>query len=261
MSPDGKVNAAGGALHLSLQSGKAMYYGRYLVGPREGPNAAFHVPPPPNWPTPSVDDALAAVRNATPTNFIASDGKRAWTGFGLSPDQLQVTEVDPTSPAAGFHFPVARFGLNFWPTRNRLGLFGGNGKAEVLTDPARPGQVGLKVVQMIWIGRGNPNDAAQQYRAEQMHWLDTKRDDLTVESSWTNYKPGGGAVEMESTLTNLEAKQMPDGKWFPSRWRTVTKGAAMTHDQVQENLLQIFPGHKVPAEWFSNPVERVKAAK
>jgi hypothetical protein len=185
--PDGKIVTTEGALHVFLRSGKKMYDGRYLVGPAEGPNAAFHVPLPANWPTPSADDALAAVRNGTPTNFIASDGTHAWQGFGMSPTQMQVTALDPNSKAEGFQFTVARFGMtsNLWPTRNRLGLFGSNGKAEVVTDPNRPGLIGLKVVQMIWTGEGDPQDRKEQRRAEQTHWLDPKRDDLVVESSWT----------------------------------------------------------------------------
>jgi hypothetical protein len=260
---DGKIVTTEGALHVFLRSGKAMYDARYLVGPSEGPNAAFYVPLPANWPTPSADDALAAVRNGTPTNFLASDGTHAWQGFGSSPSTMQVRAIDPNSKAEGFQFTVARFGMtaNLWPTRNRLGLFGSNGKAEVITDPTRPGMIGLKVVQMIWTGKGDPQDRKQQRRAEQTYWLDPKRDDLPVESSWTNHKPGGDAIEMESKTTNLEMKQLPDGRWFPSRWKSVMKGAAMARDQVQENALFVFPGHKVPAEWFSNPVERVKAEK
>ena len=258
---DGKIVTTEGALHVFLRSGKKMYDARYLVGPSEGPNAAFHVPLPANWPTPSADDALTAVRNGTPTNFLASDGTHAWQGFGMSPSQMQVRAMDPNAPGEGFAGIAARFGMtaNLWPTRLRLGLFGSNGKAEVITDPNRPGLVGLKVVQMIWTGQGDPQDRKEQRRAEQTYWLDPKRDDLSIESSWINYKPGGDEVEMESKTTNFEAKQLPDGKWFPSRWRSLTKGTAMAFDQVQENALFIFPGHAVAAEWFSNPVERVKA--
>jgi hypothetical protein len=260
--PDGKIVRTEGALHVFLRSGKRMYDGRYLVGPAEGPNAAFHVPLPANWPSPSADDALAAVRNGTPTNFIASDGTHAWQGFGMSPTQMQVQTMDPNSPGEGFASIAARFGMtaNLWPTRLRLGLFGSNGKAEIITDPNRPGLIGLKVVQMIWTGEGDPQDRKEQRRSEQTHWLDPKRDDLAVESSWINYKPGGDEIEMQSKTTNVDAKQLADGKWFPLRWRSLTKGEAMAFDQVQENALFIFPGHATPAEWFSNPVERVKGA-
>src|SRR5205085_1668552 len=135
-----------------------------------------------------------AVRSGTPTNFIASDGTHAWQGFGMSPTQMQVRAMDPNSPGDGFASTAARFGMPSVPTRLRLGLFGSNSKGEVITDPSRPGLIGLNIVQMIWTGHGDPLDRKEQRRAEQIHWLDPKRDDLTVESSWVNYQPGGDEV-------------------------------------------------------------------
>jgi hypothetical protein len=46
----------------------------------------------------------------------------------------------------------------------------------------------------------------------------------------------------------------------PARTRSIVKGVNLTRDQVQENALFIFPGHAIPTDWFSNPIERVKRA-
>jgi hypothetical protein len=243
---DGTLDETGGDLTIYARKGPAYLQARYPVGVRmdeQGKVRSRHAARPAGWPTPALDATLAAVEGRLPSFYMMSDGKQASVlGRKVEPGHERSAAARMTLPG------------NLWPTRVTIGLYGSESKAELLRDDKHPGLVGLRVEQMIVMGGQGEND---RQKTISVRWLDPKRDDLPVESWWQTFKRDGETIETESHTTYTAFAQTPDGRWYPSAWKSVvtTTRRAMTGSSSVHHM-QVWPGRTLEAKWFRDPMIR-----
>ena len=97
-----------------------------------------------------------------------------------------------------------------------------------------------------------------------MCWIDPARDDMLVEKITRELEEDGGTVGEEWRTHYLDYDQLPNGQWYPTKWRwsyvTNDKKGNPKYDNTRESHLRIYPDVGVDEDWFTNPAERLKAA-
>ncbi|GEM_PF-4998324 len=242
---------------------------RYLVGARQyhnGSPRAIAVDVPAGWPWPSLEVAVSHLKQARPSEYVVSDGTHTYGGyFNAATGEAERTIQSGGPKDAGQKLvPMVSdmrskleldLPTRIWPD---LATYGTGSKVEVITDKNRPGQLGLRVDAKVYIRQGV---YAQDIN---IYWLDPTREDMPIESTIQISSPDG---KFEFKTLYLEHKQLSDGRWYPSRWRTTTtvtadrKGAAATVVRDMECCLQVFPGKVLEPEWFTNFAERLEPTK
>jgi hypothetical protein len=96
---------------------------------------------------------------------------------------------------------------------------------------------------------------------ERFIWIDTSRDDMPVEVLRRTFAEDGTQTASEVRSTFLSYAQLPDGRWYPSRWRwTYTNFQDPESSRVEEYHLQFHPNLAADARWFADPTPWLDAA-
>jgi hypothetical protein len=249
-----------GAVQVYAASGQKWLNARYLVGRKQyapGQPRDVAIEPLDTWPPKDCKVVLDRVKDAVPSDCLISDGKHVWQGYGASRKDYQTSELTgrmaQTIDVDRGHRTLAGF---TWPTRVRLGVFGADAKASIITDAKNhPGQLGLHVEQMLFV-----TDMTQKQLDVDTYWLDPSRDDMPIEWKMTQYEKDGKTISTDSTVTFLEWKQLPNGQWYPTRWTSdfVSNEGGRSIGNKQAFHLAMCPGEKLGDEWFTNPAAKLK---
>jgi hypothetical protein len=252
------------SVSLFARSGPKYLAGRYLVGAKKYDNGSPRstaVDVPEGWPLPKREALLPLLKPARPSEYIASDGAHTWGGSFLADGNPTMTlscsadsKPDDRSAQMLAHMRRLRdLPGQIWPD---LAPYGADSKLQLITDKTRPGQVGLRLEQQVYMKAG------VYEREVSLCWLDPGRDDMPLERTSQRYAQDGKITGSEFKTTYLQHKQLPDGRWYPSQWRTTTidraRGDKIMRDE--ECHLQLFPGATLEPAWFTNPVERLTHA-
>ncbi|MHC4800001.1 MAG: hypothetical protein ACYTF1_25470 [Planctomycetota bacterium] len=269
---DGKLDVSYSHLFIFIQQGDAWLYNRYLVGEEflddehgRRRRASPVIPLLEGWPVPDVQDALVRCFNHVPTNFFVTDGSDAWQGYhtgDLSFDGMgklkdyMLRQMNTKS----------QFGLSgkIWPSKEKLHYYSREGvKIELLYEDDRPCQVGV-YVDAIQVSMPTMRKEVKS-RIEVIHWIDPSRDDIPIDSTILRYMPEGKTVSDEFHAQYLSHGQLPNGQWYPTKWRTsfvmYDKKGKLKYSNHNEHHLRIYPDVKVSDRWFTNPTERLGAAR
>jgi hypothetical protein len=232
LNDDGTLNEWLGVIDLYARSNRSSLWFRYLVGDTVHPDGlqrrAPVLPIPAGWPEPKIDDFLRQVKNLTPQEYYATDGKQAW----------------PVSKG-----PKRDLAEEIWRGRRNLLIGAPRPVIMLIKDPGRPDLLGIYAEGCIWTGIGD-----QFQRVEQVCWLNSDRDDMPVETLLRDYAPDGKTVALKTTIEYMSHAQLPSGKWYPSRWIQTT--TVRTGQGRREFRLQIFEGMRLEESWFVDPQGR-----
>lgn len=66
---------------------------------------------------------------------------------------------------------------------------------------------------------------------------------MPVETRVRHFSEDGQTLPSESKISYEAYAQLPDGRWYPAKWRT----------RDQEHRLQVHPGLQVDPRWFEVP--------
>lgn len=258
--PNGHGTHRSGAMTLYAHQGKAELSNYYLAAPL-GPIMGL-LGFPPNWPTPSLDDALPMLKPVIPVHATVTDGEHAW---GIQSYGAQPRPMVQTIPPA--HTPsVAEIIWPRLPSPNKAKGQDGeviynitiNSTLEAVRDVDRPELLGLHTTTAT---KFNWNGRDVQQRNEYFYWIDPAREDMPIE---TMHRFGGLAPEDQNKITTIrqiyeEHTRLPDGKWHPTAWRELEQRPAQAGAEPglrRRYWLQILPNAKLEAEWFADPRQR-----
>jgi hypothetical protein len=191
----------------------------------------------------------------TPSSFFLSDGKDAWQGYGSTAGGIHSTKIRGTQALQMVPELKKMFTLpgRLWPVRD-LSTFGADAKTQLVTDPARPGQVGLRIDRPYFMSAPDDTNLAQTY------WFDPARDDLTIDAADTYTSATTNKIVEEVHLLTSAFARTPDGKWYPSQW-TQKFATYSPHGKTEtstETHLQIWTNKTLAPEWFVDPATKAK---
>jgi len=255
----GKPTDAGGALCLGARQGKHIVWKRYLFGNStdlKGNIVARHPPAPKGWPSPTLDDALAAIKDQIPGEYLVWDGVRGATGFHTSQDTWNINKLEGDM-IQSLPMIKARFSLEgqTWPTRNNMGLFGTGAKSQVITDKDKPGLIGLKIEQTY------PGEEMKPTKSENLIWLDPAKDDLPVQRLSITYQPASDKVQLRFDFQDYQFARTSTGKWYPARWLVITSSESPTQYKLRtDTRLSIWTDRKLPPQLLAQPETTQPAA-
>jgi len=197
---------------------------------------------------------LDRLKRLTPNSFLVSDGKDTWQGYngtnaGMHSTKIQGQAVQ-TLPDLKMMFTLPG---QLWPVRD-LSTVGADTRSQIITDPARPGQIGVKIDRPYFMHAPDDTKLAQVY------WFDPARDDLPVERAEIYTSAETKKVVQEVRLATLAFSQTQNGKWYPTQWtqKMAVYSLQRSVEYSSDNHLQIWTGEKLGSEWFADPA--IKAA-
>ncbi len=264
--PDGRLDAKErvGFLHVYATNGDKWLANNYRIGKprskRGWPASAFALAAPPKgWPRPDVKSLLRQIRHAATTRYVIINGSQGWMGWSNPRSPPFARLIHPKEKTVR----IADEGLGgvIWPNNYRNGWQNPGVKVKAISDKTRGRRlIGLHVERAEQIDQG-------MGRRETILWLDPTRDDMPVEKTRRIYDGKGKTVTTEVRTQYLEFARLPNGQWYPTRWREERSQAPRNKKDgkprisVQEYNLQIVPGMKLDDEWFTNPAERLETRK
>jgi hypothetical protein len=218
------------------------------------PSAAtsVHHPTPTTWPAARLDAVLEMLKHRRPNSFFVGDGKDVWQGYASARIGMHSTKIQgqavQTLPQLKEMFTLAG---QLWPVGN-LCVFGADTKAQIVMDPARPDQTGLKINRLYFMHA--PDDT----KLTQMYWFDPAKDDLPVDGTEVFTSTITGKVVQEEHLATLAFAQTPDGKWYPSQWtwKLTMYSPQRTSETSTEYHLQVWTHQTLGPEWFVDPATK-----
>jgi hypothetical protein len=249
----------GGFVQLYEKEPTRWFAAHYRIGDANGRVAkgAFLPVAPEGWALPDVGQLVGQLKDIAPSQFWLMDGDKGWAGWARQPS----ISYDSRVVAAKEHdVMLAQEGLGgaVWPSGGGSSIGSTDSKAELITDPARPGLVGI-TSERTWKEQG------QSIRSESVSWIDPTRDDMPVEKTWRYWV--NGSLFTETSTKYLEYAQLPDGQWYPKRWvetrldnvprRSTTQ---LTKSLTQYNLL-VVPNMTLDKDWFVNLAEKFGKVK
>ncbi len=91
-------------------------------------------------------------------------------------------------------------------------------------------------------------------RHERYYWFDPQRDDMPVEKQYLGYMKDGSTVEREWHSVYLDYAQLPDGRWYPTRWQEGTSNHGENpYTSLTEFHLTFSTDIALEADWFTDP--------
>ena len=207
---------------------------------------------PDNWPRPEVKQVLSWLPSAKPFQFFLLANQHALLGWYQRNSRSYSSKVDLFKDLDKMPWKAEQgVAGQIWPSMRSYSLFGPRVKQELLTDPARPGLVGLRVE---WPGNSSGDPA------ERTVWIDPARDDVPVEDTYRTYTGVDRVLKEQRTLIYDAYAQLPTGQWYPTRWHKTSvsdSGQGMTPANGNQDQydLQIVPGFKLSSEWFVSPAD------
>jgi hypothetical protein len=203
-------------------------------------------------PAMQLDAVLEKLKGRTPIPFLVSDGKDVWQDYTAASDGIHFAK----SPVDAVQNLPALREMNtlpgqLWPVRD-LYVLGADTKSQIITDPTRPGQIGVKVDSLYFMHA--PDDT----RLAQMYWFDPARDDLPVDGTDIYTSIATDKVVQENHVANLAFAQTQNGKWYPSQWiwKVTTYSPQGMSENSTEGHLQVWTDKKLGNEWFVDPATK-----
>ena len=242
--PDGRPDPTGDDVRVYMRQGAACFFGDYYIGVKPDSMGIPRIPPFADWPTPDLQEVLRRSRLAEPGMIFVTDGKRAWGGARtyarwMEPARLAWWTDEMRHSVSG----------QVWPTRWGMSLYGTGTAVETTRDPAHPERLTIHARQFS-------NTATAVLQKEVIHSLDTSRDDVPIRKLIRDYAEDGRTIEREYEYTYLDWTQLPNGRWYPTRWRQVNrinqKGSLVIESSFETHL-RIFPGATIDSWWFTMP--------
>lgn len=251
-----EVDTSKGSVYLYATDADRWFIGYFRIGDLNGRLAAGTCLPeaPAGWPVPDVEQLVDQLKQIAPFEFWLMGEHKGWaasrsptsTSFEFSRSVLP-KERTPMLASLGI-------GGEIWP--NRLGSLGGTGsKTPLEPDPNRPGLCGFRFEEPANAKWGSG-------ASEHIIWIDPARDDVPTETVWRLFGTDTSTVTTEVSRQNLEYAQLPNGQWYPKRWRETRLSIdprtpkAPPRTSVTECNLLVAPGMKLDKDWFVNPVEK-----
>jgi len=218
--------------------------------------ASVDAPATGTWPAERLDAVLKMLSGRIPNSFFVGDGENAWQGYASVSGGIQSTKIQGTRAVQQLSELKKMYTLagRLWPVRD-LSTFGTDAKSQIVTDPARAGQIGLRIDRLYFVSGPDDTKLAQTY------WFDPAKDDLTVKGADIYTSTTTNKVVQESHLATSAFAQTQDGKWYPSQW---TQNFTMyspqrTTETSTDTHLQIWTNKSLGPDWFVDPATKAKA--
>ena len=244
---DGKLNTGLCFMEVFLLSGDDAFHAEYRLGTGKNDIPSL-VGVPKGWPRPDAKDVLLAVRGASPRWYFLKQDEKAWGGeydeetnnytldaFAVTGMRLQMRKWRAWEGVAGVVWPSADAKSWSW-TRTKI---------ELLADKNHPGQQGLSVTKF---SQERPEVLVQGFT----WWVDSAKNDVPTEVTYRDFNPDDKTLRCESHTKYLEYAQLPDSRWYPTRWQE-TRTLHGKETDVFEYNLQIFPGAEIDKAFFVKP--------
>jgi hypothetical protein len=249
----GEADKGVGYVHLYEKEPNRWFVAYYRVGNTTGRtvDGTFLPVTPAGWPAPDVPPLVGQLKDIAPAEYWLMDGDKGWCGWGKPPRAYDHRRMEAKERLV----MLASVGLGgeIWPTRYKISMGGTDSQAEIITDSARPGLLGIHVE------RSGMSDGRKE-RYESTYWIDPGKDDMPVERLWRVHADGNLTTEVSTKY--LEYAQLPDGKWYPKRWqetrsqRLPRRPTTQPHKSIQQYNLIVVPNMTLDKDWFVNLAER-----
>ena len=248
--PDGTVYDVFGYVQIFGQRGKDNFSFEYRLGGktpklRENPMPSHW----PSWPKLSAEEAFTLLNDGKTVQGMIVVGKNAWPLF-YSPDEGYTTQPYTPAQLASSRFAILDGNTPacvIWPAVNlAFDWYRPKVHVEIVRDEDKHKDlVGLKVL------------TDDDRPVETTLWVDPKRNDVPVEKIVRWHLKDMKQFDVEDRTEYLEFSQLPNKRWYPTKWRTTSTREGK--ESTSQYLLQLFPGVKLSDKWFADPMTRFKA--
>ena len=261
--PDAPQREDPGRLHVFICDGDSRWLNVYQVGHYPAvngwPNGVPAIDRLKDWPEPRIDEVLPHVGEARPLCFCEKSGGQTRRWFYDTRKDRYVETDNPKGRLWGLprqvHFDLDAY---LWPTRERLELRKAGAKIELREADDRPGQIGL-LVDVRYSESESPHTA----RKTMIHWIDPARGDVPVETLWISHKRKPAGPPTRQYWRYTEHQQLPDGRWYPTKWQAhalaianTGKGRWANQSYIMDDAefrLRVYPGMKVDNSKLAKP--------
>ena len=231
-------------LRLYAQNNDAWLVRYYPVGARTYRNRSKKRPSlmatPKDWPSIKLQDVLSRARQIRPVGYYAYNGEDFWS------NNATVYEGDNKEQQVASIKADMGIMHDIWFGKTPAS-YGTGTKAKLITRQGKPGLTGLYIEYHSY----RPTTRHERY-----YWFDHKRDDMPVEKRYLSYMKDGTSVEREWRSVYLDYAQLPDGRWYPTRWQeTTTKHGDDPYSSTTECHLTLSTDVALEADWFGDPNE------
>lgn len=226
------------SVRLYMQQGAARYHGDFYINPKPAPDGQPRIAPFDDWPATSLEEVLRRARQANPGMVFVTDGKRAWGGDMSFRLTRWLKEIDLLYWEDSWPHRISG---EIWPSRRKMSLYGTGTEFSMSRDAAHPERLLLH---------------SRSLYGEQLHWLDTSRDDMPLRTTSRQFTDDGKTVKSESDKEFLEWAQLTDGRWYPTHWRTThrePKEGKIVEQKGWEYRLRIYPDAPIDPVWLQLP--------
>lgn len=198
------------------------------------------MPTPQDWPFVDLQDVLTRARHLRPVGYYAYNGEKFWS------NEATVHENDDKQQQVDSIKADRDIMHDIWFGKTPAS-YGTGTKAKLITQAERPGLIGLSIEYHSY----RPNR-----RHERCYWFDPQRDDAPVERQYVSYVEDGTTVEYEWHSLYLDYAQLPDGRWYPTRWQeTMSKHGEDPYTSSTEFHLFLSTDTALEPDWFKDPSE------
>jgi hypothetical protein len=243
LNEDGTSDLDYCAVSLHIQSNQAWLWSRYLVGvdhysPQNPRKSVMETPD--TWPVLDLDKVLERLKTASPANYHIYDGRNFYSNTTQMPGRGDIEQV---VNAVKDRFHLTR---EIWLTGRD---YGPGTKMELVESNGVSGQIGLRIEY------GSHMSPLVMQRREVFYWFDPGRDDMPVKKFSRDHMANGQTGEDGFHTVYLDYAQLPDGRWFPTRWQIYT-GTEDSRKSIREFQLTLLTDFEIEADWFKPPAER-----
>jgi outer membrane lipoprotein-sorting protein len=207
-------------------------------------------PPPPGWPTPTLDATLSTLIAQKPSMFMVSQGNDLWAGDTAYDSMNQAKRPGHRFKDRGLANLKMNYTLPglFWAIA--INLPSADIQPQLISQNDRPGLLGLKYeFTQDYQGPQGPGTEKLLY----VYWFDPTKDLVPVEFNLQTTAPANWKEVQRQVHTDYSMFVRTDnGKWYPSAWTTTESYPAQNLKIVSGNHLQLWPSKKLPADWFTD---------
>ena len=201
---------------------------------------------------PEPKTLLAQIQSGASLRYFIMDGDHGWAGWydetSRSYPSARLVQAKERSVLIS---TVCLAAEHIWPSRATSSLGGSDVRGQLLQDKEHPKLLGIHVEQ-------SPVATAEVHtnRSEKITWIDPARDDMPVEKTWRLYGRDQKTVSTETRTEYLDYARLPNGQWYPTRWRettiqTLRKRPPVT--SISQYNLQFIPDMHLDDAWFTPP--------
>jgi hypothetical protein len=180
-----------------------------------------------------IKSTLDTVRRARPIEWMIEDGHNLWS-------ELSGVPLKAIGHIKNSRRPAARI----W---NEQFDHGPGTVIQKIVSDEKPNQVGLHIE--FHRSRG----ITCKKRHEMFYWYDPQKQDMPMERISRSYAENDKTVEFDEHTRYLNYSQLPDGRWYPSRWQTTHYEKEITRAMTFEYRLTLSTDIEPEDSWFLPP--------